>query len=317
MKLYKNLDEIKKIEKPSSITIGNFDGMHIGHLELLDSTIENRKLCDKESNVVAITFNPMPQEFFKKNGFFRIMNDREKIEIFTEKQFDYVVSLPFDERFSLMSPEDFIEKVLIDKLNICHLTIGENFRFGHKRRGDINLLKKYSNSNFDLSVVPLIKKFSDQEGNQQIVNSTLIRELIVSNDFKRANSLLRNKTSITGKVIHGEKRGRKLGYPTANINVCEFWPINGIFLVEVDINGFDQKYGLASYGNKPTFSGRENTLEVFIFDHNQEIYGKEIKIVFLEKIRDQVKFTSEQELIKQMDNDYQKALKILKNNDRL
>jgi len=204
------------------------------------------------------------------------------------------------------------------------LTVGSNFRFGHKRLGDINLLKTYAedkkeakNSDygkFYLNITNL-KKISTP--NNSVVSSSHIRKLIINGRFRDANKLLKNQVSITGKVIHGEKRGRGLGYPTANINIYNFYPINGIFLVKVFVKDKQKRFGLASWGNKPTFSGSGNCLEVYIFDFSDDIYDEEIKIVFLDKLRDQIKFDSKEKLINQMDYDYQNALKIIRTTDEL
>ncbi len=140
----------------------------------------------------------------------------------------------------------------------------------------------------------------------------MIREFIVDGDIEKANSYLMNKFAMDGYIVHGEKMGRKLGYPTANIEICKSFPISGIFLVKVVIEDTQDKFGLASIGNKPTFSGKKDLLEVFIFDFNSDIYGKKIKVHFYEKLRNQIKFDSESDLIKQMDNDSASAKKILK-----
>ena len=321
MKIYEGLNSFDRFEVRTNITIGNFDGFHSGHRKLLAETCKN---SNSEDHLTAITFDPMPEEFFKKKGFFRIISTEDKVKIFSESGFNNLILIAFDENFSKITAKDFIEKILIKKLNVNSLTVGSNFRFGHKRLGDVNLLKTYAvdkkevqNSDFGKFYLNItnLKKISTP--NNSVVSSSHIRELIMNGSFRDANKLLKNQVSITGKVIHGEKRGRSLGYPTANINVYNFYPINGIFLVEVFVKDNQKRFGLASWGNKPTFSGSRNCLEVYIFDFSDDIYDEEIKIVFLDKLRDQIKFDSKEELINQMDYDYQNALKIIRTADEL
>ena len=254
MKVYKDLNDFKKLDVRTDITIGNFDGFHIGHRKLIDQTVQNRT---HNAELTAITFDPMPEEFFKKTRFFRIMSIENKIKIFSESGFKHLFIIPFNKEFSQITADDFIKGILIDKLNISSLTIGSNFRFGHKRLGDINLLKDYAQElendgnpdkdKFYLNITDLEKILTTDKS---ILSSSYIRELIISGDFRSANKLLKNPISISGKVEHGEKRGRELGYPTANINIYNFYPINGIFLVEVFIRNKQNRYGLASWGNK-------------------------------------------------------------------
>ena len=321
MKIYKGLNSFDRFEVRTNITIGNFDGFHSGHRKLLDETCRNSSF---EDHLTAITFDPMPEEFFKKKGFFRIINTEDKVKVFSESGFENLILISFDEEFSRITAKDFIERILIEKLNINSLTVGSNFRFGHKRLGDINLLKTYAedrkevkNSDYGKFYLNIINLKKISTPNNSVVSSSYIRELIMNCRFRDANKLLKNQVSITGKVIHGEKRGRELGYPTANINIYNFYPINGIFLVEVYIKCDQKRFGLASWGYKPTFSGSKNCLEVYIFDFSNDIYDEEIKIVFLDKLRDQIKFDTKEELINQMDYDYQNALKIIRTIDEL
>ena len=321
MKIYKGLNSFDRFEVRTNITIGNFDGFHSGHRKLLDETCRNSSF---EDHLTAITFDPMPEEFFKKKGFFRIISTEDKVKVFSESGFENLILISFDEEFSRITAKDFIERILIEKLNINSLTVGSNFRFGHKRLGDISLLKTYAedrkevkNSDYGKFYLNIINLKKISTPNNSVVSSSYIRELIMNGRFRDANKLLKNQVSVTGKVIHGEKRGRELGYPTANINIYNFYPINGIFLVEVYIKGDQKRFGLASWGYKPTFSGSRNCLEVYIFDFINDIYDEEIKIVFLDKLRDQIKFDTKEELINQMDYDYQNALKIIRTIDEL
>ena len=310
MKIFNSLDDIPDNHGPSSITIGNFDGLHIGHIELLKNTI----VLAKANNTipVVLTFNPMPEEYFQNEYFFRLMNNTEKLGFIEDYGIEEIILIPFNEEFSKMDENRFIDEVLVKKLNAKHIIVGNDFRFGHKRIGDVKLLESYGHDKgIEVTIVNLI------EISGKKISSTGIRKLLISGKISEANNLLGKPFSIQGKIIHGEKVGRELGYPTANIEIYKSYPINGIFLVEVLHGNSDKLYGLASIGNKPTFSGTNDVLEVFIFNFKLDIYGETIKVIFLEKIRDQIKFNTKEELIDQMKNDHNIALNILREQNEL
>ena len=310
MKIFNSLNDIPDNHGPSSITIGNFDGLHIGHIELLKNTI----VLAKANNTipVVLTFNPMPEEYFQNEYFFRLMNNTEKLGFIEDYGIEEIILIPFNEEFSKMDENRFIEEVLVKKLNAKHIIVGNDFRFGHKRIGNVKLLESYGHDKgIEVTIVNLI------EISGKKISSTGIRKLLISGKISEANNLLGKPFSIQGKIIHGEKVGRELGYPTANIEIYKSYPINGIFLVEVLHGNSDKLYGLASIGNKPTFSGTNDVLEVFIFNFKLDIYGETIKVIFLEKIRDQIKFNTKEELIDQMKNDHHIALNILREQNEL
>jgi len=310
MKIFNSLDDIPDNHGPSSITIGNFDGLHIGHMELLKNTITLAKA--NNTIPVVLTFNPMPEEYFQNEYFFRLMNNTEKLDFIEDYGIEEIILIPFNEKFSKMDKNRFIDEVLIKKLNAKHIIVGNDFRFGHKRIGDVKLLKSYGHDKgIEVTIVSLI------EISGKKISSTSIRKLLISGKISEANNILGKPFSIQGKIIHGEKVGRELGYPTANIEIYKSYPINGIFLVEVLYENSDKLYGLASIGNKPTFSGTNDVLEVFIFNFKLDIYGETIKVIFLEKIRDQIKFNTKEELIGQMKNDHHIALNILREQNEL
>jgi riboflavin kinase/FMN adenylyltransferase len=310
MKIFNSLDDIPDNHGPSSITIGNFDGLHIGHIELLKNTITLAKA--NNTIPVVLTFNPMPEEYFQNEYFFRLMNNTEKLDFIEDYGIEEIILIPFNEKFSKMDKNRFIDEVLIKKLNAKHIIVGNDFRFGHKRIGDVKLLKSYGHDKgIEVTIVSLI------EISGKKISSTSIRKLLISGKISEANNILGKPFSIQGKIIHGEKVGRELGYPTANIEIYKSYPINGIFLVEVLHENSDKLYGLASIGNKPTFSGTNDVLEVFIFNFKLDIYGETIKVIFLEKIRNQIKFNTKEELIDQMKNDHNIALNILREQNEL
>ena len=302
MIIIKDINNIEKITSNNCISIGNFDGMHKGHIELVKETVR----IAKENNLVptVLTFDQMPEEYFKTNDFFRLMEMSDKYKVFEKLGVEQVLVIPFDKSFSEINENIFIKEILIEKLSLKYLIVGKDFKFGYKRMGNIELLQKYSElGGYSLLSLDLVKISSDK------ISSRDIRILIKNGKIKEANQLLAVPFSLSGKVIHGEKRGRRLGYPTANIEIYKSYPINGIFLVNILFE--DKKlFGLASWGNKPTFSGIDHVLEVNILDFESDIYGKQLKVIFIDKIRDQIKFDNQDELIEQMNKD-KKTVEIL------
>ena len=304
MIIIKDINNIEKITSNNCISIGNFDGMHKGHIELVK---ENVRIA-KENNLVptVLTFDQMPEEYFKTNDFFRLMEMSDKYKVFEKLGVEQALVIPFDKSFSEINENVFIKEILIEKLSLKYLIVGKDFKFGYKRMGNIELLQKYSElGGYNLLSLDLVKISSDK------ISSRDIRILIKNGKIKEANQLLAVPFSLSGKVIHGEKRGRRLGYPTANIEIYKSYPINGIFLVNILFE--DKKlFGLASWGNKPTFSGIDHVLEVNILDFESDIYGKQLKVIFIDKIRDQIKFDNQDELIEQMNKDKKTAEILLK-----
>ncbi len=302
MKIIDDLQKLDTLRNKSVVTIGNFDGIHAGHRELIKKTLS----LSNEVNIssVVLTFDPLPEEFFKRKNFFKLMTSTDKLDYFRRVGVDTVIKVPFTRDFSEIAASTFISDILIDKLQTQKLIVGKDFKFGRNREGSFDTLA--NEKRFETKIVSIVKEYDEK------ISSSMIRELIVDGDIEKANSYLMNKFAMDGYIVHGEKLGRKLGYPTANIEICKSFPISGIFLVKVVIEDTQDKFGLASIGNKPTFSGKKDLLEVFIFDFNSDIYGKKIKVYFYEKLRNQIKFDSESDLIKQMDNDSASAKKILK-----
>jgi len=304
MIIIKDINKIEKTTSNNCISIGNFDGMHKGHIELVK---ENVRIA-KENNLVptVLTFDQMPEEYFKTNDFFRLMEMSDKYKVFEKLGVEQVFVIPFDKSFSEINENVFIKEILIEKLSLKYLIVGKDFKFGYKRMGNIELLQKYSElGGYNLLSLDLVKISSDK------ISSRDIRILIKNGKIKEANQILAVPFSLSGKVIHGEKRGRRLGYPTANIEIYKSYPINGIFLVNILFE--DKKlFGLASWGNKPTFSGIDHVLEVNILDFESDIYGKQLKVIFIDKIRDQIKFDNQDELIEQMNKDKKTAEILLK-----
>ncbi|MED5275184.1 MAG: bifunctional riboflavin kinase/FAD synthetase [Pseudomonadota bacterium] len=304
MKIIHGLKSLSKCKSGCAVTIGNFDGFHKGHKKLIEhikNQSNKRSLCS-----TIITFEPLPEEFFNYGKFKRLTRLKEKLKIFLDNDIDQVICLNFNNNFSKITATDFISKILIEYLDTKYLVIGEDFKFGCERKGDYKLLQDFSGKT-GMEVVTI----DSQIFNNKKISSSAIREALSQGNISYANKLLGREYSITGRITKGDSRGHRLGYPTANIDIYKSYPIDGIFVVQISMENNENHYGLASVGNKPTFSGKNNTLEVYIFNFNKNIYNQKIKVSFISKLRDQIKFENEDELIKQMDLDYKNALKFL------
>ncbi|MFC1554108.1 bifunctional riboflavin kinase/FAD synthetase [candidate division KSB1 bacterium] len=310
MELINNLDDYRK-KSDSVITVGTFDGIHIGHAAILKRVID----YSKENNLTStiVTFYPHPRLVVKqKNGraVKLIYTIDEKIEVLREYEIDRLLVIPFTREFSQTSPESFVSEILCKKLGLKCLIIGHDHGFGKNREGSIEFLKKFEKEcKFDIFVQEPITN------DLGVISSSLIRDLLENGDIKKANRCLNRPFFITGQVIHGDKRGRILNYPTANIkieNKDKCIPGNGVYVVKIDIEG-DSHFGVMNIGVRPTFDKSEKTLEIHILDFSQEIYGTELKVSFLDKLRDEKKFNSADILKSQIDSDIVDAMNIIKN----
>ena len=297
MKILNNLSDVSK--NPKAITVGNFDGVHKGHQALINKTKE----ISNENNVesVIFTFNKLPKEIFSPDTVQRLYDNKVKESILSSYKIDTLLSIDFNE-IKDYSADFFCEEILIKRLNAKYLIIGENFKFGKDRSGDIEKLRKYDNKKAFELMVPELKTYDGVK-----ISSSRIRNLLNQGDIIGAKECLGRDYMLSGTVVSGEKLGRKLGYPTANIRLEYDYPLDGVYLTRTVIE--EKNYvGLASLGNKPTFNGSEKILEVFILDFDEDIYSQNIEVYFLEEIRKQIKFSNEDELIKQMNEDHKYAI---------
>ena len=297
MKILNDLRDVSK--NPKAVTIGNFDGVHKGHQALINKTKEVSTKNNIES--LIFTFNKLPKEIFSPDTVQRLYDNKFKESILSSYKIDTLLSIDFNE-IKDYSADFFCEEILIKKLNAQYLIIGENFKFGKDRSGDIERLRKYDNKKAFELMVPELKTYDGVK-----ISSSRIRNLLNQGDIIGARECLGRDYMLSGTVISGEKLGRKLGYPTANIKLEYNYPLDGVYLTKTVIE--EKNYvGLASLGNKPTFNGSEKLLEVFILDFDEDIYGKYVEVYFLEEIRKQIKFSNEDELIKQMNEDHNYAI---------
>ncbi len=291
MQLIRGLHNLTQTLPPSAVTIGNFDGIHLGHQQVLQQL---KTIADKSTLCSAvIIFEPQPIEFFAPDKApKRLARFREKIAYLKSQEIDYLLCLKFDQPFSELSAEQFVRDLLVNRMSTRHLVIGDDFRFGKKRSGDFESLLSYG------------KQYGFEVDNTETllfdgvrVSSTRIRERIQNDDFTLAAALLGRPYSLSGKVSHGQKLGRQLGFPTINIKMgSKTLIVKGIFAVMV--KGIDNRVlrGVASLGTRPTVNGVDSILEVYILDFDQDVYGYSVEVDFLHKIRDEKKFDSLEEL---------------------
>jgi riboflavin kinase / FMN adenylyltransferase len=260
-----------------ALTIGNFDGVHRGHRALIDRVIAK----GREAKLVAsiLTFEPHPREFFSPDAApARVTRLRDKLTLLDEAGVEHVHVARFDARFAAMPPERFIEEVLVRGLGTRWLLVGRDFRFGARRAGNFETLK---NQEFSLEAM------ADVEFDGKRVSSSAVRAALKAGDLRGAERLLGHPYTISGRVAHGAKLGKGLGFPTANIVLRRPPPIAGIFVVEVDRYG----RGVASVGRRPTVNPVAiPLLEVHLFDHDGDLYGEHLRVRFLEKLRDEEKY---------------------------
>ncbi|NCF37091.1 MAG: bifunctional riboflavin kinase/FAD synthetase [Gammaproteobacteria bacterium] len=303
MKLIRGLYNLKQPLPASAVTIGNFDGVHRGH-QLVISQLK-RVAQQASLPTVVIIFEPQPIEYFApERAPKRLARFREKIAYLKAQQIDYLLCLHFDARLAEQSAEDFVQKILLDSLNTRHLVIGDDFHFGKNRQGNFEFLQQNS-ARFGFTVDETETLMEDGER----VSSTRIRDCIEQGDFEKAAQLLGRPYSLSGRIAHGQKLGRQLGYPTINIKMGDKTLIvKGIFAVRV--KGIDNRVleGVASIGTRPTVAGVDTILEVYILDFDRDVYGYSVEVEFLHKLRDEQKFDSLEELTVHIGRDTENAI---------
>ena len=297
MKIYRGLENFKKPVK-SIITTGTFDGVHKGHVKIINELCSKKK--DEES--VLITFTPHPRMLLFPDQKLKLLNSfDEKVNLLSSFPIDHLVIQEFNLEFSRRTPLEYIRDYLVKKIGLKKLVIGHDHQFGRNRESSVDLLNEYSELyGFDLIKVP---SFSESGVS---ISSTKIRNYLKTGDIEMANNLLGYSYSIHANVVSGEGIGKSLGYPTANLQVFEknkLIPSNGVYAVLVYID--NKKYfGMLNIGVKPTFnSSFKKTIELHILNFNKNIYNSEIKIMFFSRLRDEIKFSSKEMLISQLKKD--------------
>ena len=302
MKIYKNADLNKK-HYNGVIAIGNFDGLHLGHQKVIREAKQKAKKNKIPFGVM--TFEPVPVMFFNnKIRNHRINSLEQKKDQLKKFKLDFLIIIRFNKNFSSQSAEEFIKKIIFKKTKCKYLYVSKNFKFGFKRQGNIKTLKKFEKKyNFQNIVTKPYKK------NNKIISSTILRKKIRLGQIVEVNKLLNRYWSINGKVIKGQRRGRKIGFPTCNLKLSDYVvPKLGVYAVKVKSKNF-YKNGIANIGYRPTFKGRNLLLETNIFGINENLYNKVISVNFKKFIRPEKKFRNLNYLKKQIKLDIKKAKK--------
>jgi len=305
IKLYKNFNIINN-HKKSILLIGNFDGVHLGHQKLFKLAKKFKK--NTKLKIGVVTFDPIPKMFFnKKLKNYKISNLSQKIKFFHEHNVDFVIVKKFDKKFSKIKYQNFVDQILYKKLKAKFIFVSNNFKFGNKREGNVKFLKsKEKDCNFNIINPKPLKK------NNTIISSTLIRKLIINGNLKTANKYLNRNWSIEGVVQKGRMMGRKIGFPTCNIELGDYIEAKqGVYAVKVyRENKKNCLKGIANLGYRPTFNQRKILLEVNLFNFSGNLYNKKLIVEFTKFIRKEKKFDGINQLRKQIALDLKIAKKI-------
>ncbi len=302
MQIIRNIQNLKPEHHGCVATIGNFDGVHLGHQAVLGQLAE--KADELNLPLTVVTFEPQPQEFFRPEKCpSRLTRFREKVQVLRRYAVDRVLVLRFNEKFSQQSADDFIQNLLVDGLGVKYLVVGDDFHFGKERIGDFAMLRA-AGEEHGFEVVNMHTLALDEKR----VSSTRVREALGVGDLNAAEKLLGRIYRMSGRVAHGDKKGRTIGFPTANIHLHRInTPLRGVFAVELfGIEG-EPLPGVANLGTRPTVGGLKTLLEVHLFDFDGDIYGAHVHVDFLHKLRDEQRFDSFDDLKAQILLDAQQA----------
>ena len=307
MKYINSSFEEINIDEKLCLTIGNFDGIHKGHREIIKNLIQKTKISKSKSAILS--FTPHPKIYFKKQNNFMINSQLKKKEILESLGLDYLIDLHFNKKFTQLNHLEFEDKILLGKLNAKKILIGRDFQYGNQRKGNIETLRIFcEKNNIQLNEIDLV--FDEQNNNK--ISSSKIRENLNLGNIELANKDLKRIFSISGKVIKGDQRGRSIGIPTANIE----YPLNtiiipyGVYAVETTIDG-NTYFGIVNFGVRPTFNKEKPIVEAYLFDFDNNIYDKNIELFFYKQIRQEKKFNGIKELLNQINLDIAEAKKIL------
>lgn len=309
MQVFDSIKDLKK-NKNTILTLGTFDGIHPGHLKIIDKMVDRSREYGFRN--VVITFHPHPRAVLSANSDVKLLTTpREKIELLRKNEVGNVLTINFTKEFASLTAEEFIYDFLVNGIGLSEIVLGHDHHFGKGRSGNAKLLKVIgAKENFTVTTVDAFYI------NDEVVSSTKIRNALSNGELNKANSLLGRNYSFSGVVVGGDKRGRELGYPTANIKLLsqdKLLPAIGIYAVKV-IVGSEKHIGLLSIGKRPTFYNEgEIVTEVFIYNFDREIYNEVVTLELIERLRGEEKFNSADELINQMNKDKENGLKILTN----
>ncbi|MCY4227733.1 MAG: bifunctional riboflavin kinase/FAD synthetase [Gammaproteobacteria bacterium] len=300
MKLARSIQACGKPEMGCVLTIGNFDGVHRGHREVVRGLVERSRKMGLPA--ILMTFFPTPQEYFRaEEAAPRLTSLTTRYLYLKDSGIDTLIALPFNRSLAQTSAEDFILEYIVEGLNTRFLMAGHDFRFGSRRRGDYAMLKSFGlDHGFELTRCTTVEEAGGR------ISSTRIRQALNDGDLKLAERLLGRRYEIIGRVQHGDQRGRRWGFPTLNLPFMHKPPMFGVFAVRVDIDA-QMHEGVANLGARPTVDGERILLEVHLFDFSQEVYGRRVRVEFIQKIRDEQRFDSFDALKQQIAEDCKTA----------
>jgi len=302
MEVIRGLHNLRARHSGCVVTIGNFDGIHLGHQSVLGELAE--KAAEMDLSSLVMVFEPHPQEFFDaENAPARLTRFREKVQILRRFAVDRLLCVRFDKKFASIPAQDFVQQILIEKLGVRHLIIGDDFRFGHGRSGDVEMLRAAGETeNFQV----MNMRTFDMDGER--VSSTRIRAALKIGELNVAEKLLGRSYRMSGRVVQGDQRGRTIGFPTANIYLHrKVSPITGVFAVQVFGLDDEPLQAVANIGTRPTVDGKKCLLEVHLLDFDQDVYGRHVQVMFLCKLREEQRFESLDDLKQQIHRDVQAA----------
>lgn len=306
MEFIRGINNIRPKHFGSVLTIGKFDGVHLGHQYVLKHLLEKAHALNLPAS--AMIFEPQPEEYFApEHAPARLSHWREKYHYFESLGLQRLLCIRFNQAFASQSPETFIQHVLVEKLGVKYLVVGDDFRFGQQRKGDFAMLVE-AGKRHGFEVVSM-QSFKVEQAR---VSSSAIRQFIANSQFDQAQCMLGRPYAILGKVAHGQKKGRTIGYPTINLSLkgrkCA---LKGVFLNKVHTS-YGTFWGMGNVGTRPTLNGSEQRLEVHLFDFNGDLYGQSVEVEFLHKLRDEERFSSFEALQQQIRVDEQLALTLIK-----
>jgi riboflavin kinase / FMN adenylyltransferase len=307
MEVIKGIGDIPHKFRNSFATIGNFDGVHMGHQFLFKTLIQEAH--EENQKTVVITFDPHPKKVLHpdRRPFYSITTLEEKIRLIEKQGIDALIIIPFTLEFSETSAEEFVQDLLWDKLHIRKMFIGHDYTFGKNREGNKSFLSAFGNQlGFEVNLINAFKI------NDTIISSTCLRHAILEGDLKAATTILGRPYNLSGIVIEGSRRGSNLGFPTANIKpVKVLIPLNGVYAAVTHME--ESRYrSVLNIGVNPTFADEKFSIEVHILDFNDNIYGKPLDILFIDRLRDEIKFEGPEKLVEQIKQDIDQARTILK-----
>lgn len=306
MKEFRSIDHFRT-DKPTVVTIGTFDGVHLGHKKIIERLVTQANISGYES--VILTFFPHPRMVVQKNATVKLLNTLgERSQILQHTGLDSLIIHPFTKEFSRLSAEDFVEQILVKALHTKHIIIGHDHRFGRNRTADITHLRNFG-EHFGFEV----SEITAQEINHVAISSTKIRTALAEGKIDVANAYLGYDYLLTGTIVSGNGIGKTISYPTANIHIPEDYkliPKTGSYVVRSEIFG-KKVFGMMNIGKNPTVNGLKQTIEVHFFDLNQDLYGQEVQISLMSYLRDEIKFASVEKLKNQLLKDRQNSLQFI------